>query len=198
MNENGPNGRSGAAFNRERLLAFSSLLRKSSREIESCVRGGSMGSVLPEGSRIRIRFSTADSFVAGQIVTYIAKDRLVAHRLVQCATSYDDHYLITRGDATVCCDAPVRTSSVIGIVTEFRNSERWQPVGPPADRGPSSQLMASAISGMVVALLRLNPRFACWIAARMVEIRWAVMRFVGSARRYARQHFSAGAQSTTV
>jgi hypothetical protein len=195
MKEKISDSRSGAVFNKERLLALSSLLRKSSREIESCVRGGSMGSVLPEGSRIRIRFSTADSFVAGQIVTYIAKDRLVAHRLVQCATSYDDHYLITRGDATVCCDAPVPVSSVIGIVTEFRNSERWQPVGPPADRGHSSQLMASAMSGMVVALLRLNPRFSCWIAARMVEIRSAILRIVGSARRFAVNHFSTRAQS---
>jgi hypothetical protein len=180
MNENvaNPNGQSGAVFDRERLLALSSLLKKTSREFESCVCGGSMGSVLPEGSRIRIRFSTADSFVAGQIVTYIAEDRLVAHRMVQSARSYDGHYVITRGDRTVCCDAPVRTSSVIGVVTEFRNSEQWQPVGPPANRGRGSRLMAAAISGMVVTLLRLNPRLSCWIAARMVEIRSVMIRFV--------------------
>jgi hypothetical protein len=194
MSESVPNGRSGTAFDREWLLALSSLMRKSSREIDSCVRGGSMGSVLPDGSRIHIRFSTADSFVAGQIVTYIAKDRLVAHRMVQSAISHDDHYIITRGDGTVCCDAPVRTSSVVGIVTEFRNNERWQPVGPPEDRGRGSRLVAAAISGTVVALLRLNPRFACWIATCMVEIRSVVMRFVASARRYALHHFSTGVQ----
>jgi hypothetical protein len=197
MNENvpNPNVQSGAVFDRERLLALSSLLKKTSREFESCVRGGSMGSVLPEGSRIRIRFSTADSFVAGQIVTYIAEDRLVAHRMVRSATSFDDHYIVTRGDCTVCCDAPVRTSSVIGIVTEFRNNERWQPVGPPADRGRGSRLVATVISGMVVTLLRLNPGFSCWVAACMVDIRRVVMRFAGSARRYALRHFSVGSQS---
>jgi hypothetical protein len=177
MSEHVPDKLGDTDFDREWLLALSSLLKKNSREIESCVRGGSMGSALPEGSRIRIRFSTADSFVAGQIVTYIAQDRLVAHRIVQSATSYDDHYVITRGDGTVFCDAPVRTSSVIGIVTEFRNNERWQPVGPPADRGRGSGLVAAAISGMVVTLLRLNPRFSSWFAARMVEIRWVVIRF---------------------
>lgn len=189
MNENISSNRSGTAFDRERLLALSSLLRKSSREIESCVRGGSMGSVLPEGSQIRIRFSTADSLEAGQIVTYIGKDRLVAHRLVQFATSHDDQYLITRGDGTVCCDAPVRSSSIIGIVTEVQNCGRWQPVGSPVARGRGSRLMAAAVSGMVVTFLRLNPRFSCWIAARMVEVRWAVMKFVGSARRYALRYF---------
>lgn len=195
MNESAPNVRRGAAFDRERLLALSSLLKKSSCEFESYVRGGSMGSVLPEGSQIRIRFSTPDRFAVGQIVIYIAEDRLVAHRMVQSAISFDDHYIITRGDCTVCCDAPVRTSSVIGIVTEFRNNKRWQPVGPPANRGRGSRLIAAAISGMVVTLLRLNPRLSCWIAARMVEIRSVMMRFVWAARRYALRHFSVGAQS---
>ena len=193
MNENISSNRSAAAFDRERLLALSSLLRRSSREIESYVRGRSMGSVLPEGSQIRIRFSTADVLEAGQIVTYIGKDRLVAHRLVQFATSRDDQYLITRGDGTVCCDAPVRASSIIGIVTEFRNCGRWQPVGSPVARGRGSRLMASAICGLVITVLRLNPSFSSWVAALMVEIRWLVLRFIGLARRYALRHFSAAA-----
>ena len=194
MNEHVPDCPGETDFNGERLLALSGLLRKSSREIETSVQGGSMGSVLPEGSRIRIRFSSAASFVPGQVVTYIAKDRLVVHRLVRSATSNGDNYLITRGDTTVWCDAPVLTSSVIGIVTEFRNSGRWQPVGPPAARGRGSRWLASAICRMVVTLLRLNPAFSCWVAARMVEIRRVVLRFVGLGRRYALGHFSAGAQ----
>ncbi|MGB7848165.1 MAG: nucleotidyltransferase family protein [Candidatus Acidiferrum sp.] len=181
-------------FDGERLLALSSLLRKSSREIETCVRGGSMGSALPEGSRIRIRFRAADNFVPGQIVSYIAKDRLVVHRLVRSATSNDNHYLITRGDTTVCCDAPVLATSVMGIVTESQNSGRWQPVGPPVTRARGSRLLASAICGMVVTLLRLNPAFSYWFAARMIEIRRVGLRFVGLAKRYALRHRSAGGQ----
>jgi hypothetical protein len=193
MNDHVPDSFGDTNFERERLLALSSLLRKSSREIEFYVSGGSMGSVLPEGSRIRIRISAADSFVAGQIVTYIAKDRLVVHRLVRFATSYDEHYLITRGDTTVCCDVPVRSSSVIGIVTELWNCGRWQPVASPVARGRGSRLMASAICGLVVTLVHLNPRFSCWFAARMIEIRWLVLRSGGIARRYALRHFSARA-----
>jgi hypothetical protein len=193
MNSPVPDCPGGTAFDEERLLAISTLLRNSSREIETSVRGASMGSVLPEGSRIRIHFGTAASFVPGQVVTYVAKDRLVAHRLVQFATSHDHQYLITRGDATACCDAPVLSSSVIGIVTEFWNSGRWQPLGPPEARGRGSRLLASAICGVVVTLLRLNSGLSCWFAARMAEIRRLVLRFVGMARRYALRHFSAGA-----
>lgn len=91
MNANVPNTVGDPHFDGERLLAFSSLLRTSAREIESYVCGGSMGTVLPEGSRIRIRFYPAESFMAGQIVTYIAKDRLVVHRVVQEADSNERH-----------------------------------------------------------------------------------------------------------
>lgn len=195
MNVHVPRTLGDTNFDRERLLALSSLLKKSPREIELYVSGGSMGSVLPEGSRIRIRVCDADSLVAGQIVTYIARDRLVVHRLVRSAPSYDEHYLITRGDTTVCCDMPVLSSSVIGIVTEFRNCGRWQPVGSPVARGRGSRLIASAICGLVVTVLRLNPGFSRWVAALTVEIRWLVLRFIGLARRYALRHFSAAARS---
>jgi hypothetical protein len=183
------------AFDRERLLALSSLLKNSSPEIESQVQGGSMGAVLPDGSQIRIRIGAVDTFVPGQIVTYIAKDRIIAHRLVQSVTSYDGHYVITRGDATLCCDAPVRTSSVIGVVTEFRKNGSWQPVGPPAARGRGSQLIASVMSAMVVALLRLNPQISCWAVRRIFQIRRAVMRSVGFARRFTEASSLAGKQS---
>jgi hypothetical protein len=195
MSERVSDGLGDTSFDGPRLLALSCLLSKSSREIETSVRGGSMGSVLPEGSRIRIRFGGAGSLVAGQIVTYIAKDRLIAHRLVQFANSHNDRYLITRGDATVCCDAPVLLSSVIGVVSEFRSSEQWQPVGPSVDRGRGFRLLASAICAVVVNLLRLNPGLSFWFATRMVEIRSVVLRLIGLAKRYAPYHFSAGTPS---
>jgi hypothetical protein len=66
MNANVPNTVGDPHVDGERLLAFSSLLRTSSREIESYVCGGSMGSILPEGSRIRIRFCPAESLMAAR------------------------------------------------------------------------------------------------------------------------------------
>src|SRR4029077_11449947 len=88
-----------SAFDRERLLAFSGLLSKSSREFEFLLQGKSMGPLLPDGSRIRVRLAADDQFLVGQVLTYVTKDRMVAHRLVRSVKSGSNHYLITRGDA---------------------------------------------------------------------------------------------------
>jgi hypothetical protein len=191
MNQKALDHRCGVAFDKERLLAISSLLRNGALEIETHIHGGSMGSVLPDGSQVRIRLGAVKSFVPGQIVTYAAKDRLVAHRLVQEVSSQDNHFVITRGDATICCDAPVPVRSVVGIVTESRSHGAWQPVGPLARRTRSSALAESAIAGTVVALLRLNPPLSRWAAACIVDVHRAVMRFVALGRRLTRVLVSA-------
>ena len=170
-------------FDAERLRALGRLLRHSSTEIQTEVRGYSMESALPEGTRIRIRFAAVDRLAVGQIVTYIAKDRIVAHRLVRIATSGDDPYVITRGDATICCDPPVPASSVIGIVTDCCKGGSWQPVGLPPKRTRAFHLMASATSATVTTLLRLNPRISCWAAATLVEMRRFIRTFEGWAKR---------------
>src|SRR5258708_3539460 len=129
-----PPAAGGASLDRERLLAFSSLLRDGSTAIEFALQGGSMGSVLPDGSRIRVCFVPADKFIAGQIVAYVADDRMVVHRLVRFAEWRRETFVIARGDATVCCDLPVPASSVIGIVTEYCTTGAWQPVRPARAR----------------------------------------------------------------
>jgi hypothetical protein len=184
MNERLSGKPSGAAWDAERLLALSSLLSKGSREFESLVRGASMGSILPDGSRIRVSFATGQKFVAGQIVAYLAKDRIVAHRLLRCATSRGSHYLITRGDATLCCDLPVLASSVIGVVSEFSTDGSWQPVGPQGSRWFGFRWTGSAISGMVAVLVKLNPRVAAWVAGFMIRIHSLGARIPGFLARH--------------
>jgi hypothetical protein len=184
MNERLSGEPSGTALDSERLLALSSLLSKGSREFESSVRGRSMGSILPDGSRIRISFATGHKFVAGQIVAYVAKDRIVAHRLLRCATSHGGHYLITRGDATLCCDLPVLASSVIGIVSEFWTDGSWQPVGPQCRRWFGFRWTASVISGMVAVLVKLNPGVATWMAGFMIRIHSLGTRISGFLMRH--------------
>src|SRR5580704_14366810 len=101
-----------AVVDGERLLAFSSFLKKGSCEFESTVSGGSMGKALPAGSRIRVRFTSDAHLVAGQVVTYVANARIVAHRLMKTVTSRGERYVITCGDGMVCCDAPMPVSAV--------------------------------------------------------------------------------------
>jgi hypothetical protein len=185
MNENIAGTRSGEAFDRERFLALSGLLRKGSREFEFLLQGKSMEGALPDGSRIRVRLADKDPFMVGQVLIYVAKDRMVVHRLVRTVKSGDDQYLITRGDATVCCDLPVPASSVLGIVQEFSSTGAWEPVGPPVERWFGFRWLAFMIYRVVGGLLRVSPFCAVWTAKRIIRIHRTVERAAGFLRRRA-------------
>ena len=168
-----------SAFDRERLLAFSGLLSKSSREFEFLLQGKSMAPLLPDGSRIRVRLAADQQFTVGQVLTYVAKDRMVAHRLVRSVKSGSTHYLITRGDATVCCDLPVLATSVLGPVIGFCMTGFWQPVGPPRKRWFGFRWLALLISGLVGGILRVSPSAAVWTAKRIIGIHGKIEKATG-------------------
>jgi hypothetical protein len=182
-----------SVFDSERWLALSSLLRKGSREFEFFLQGKSMGGVLPDGSRIRVRPAAEDQFMVGQVLIYVAKDRMVVHRLVRSVKSGSTDYLITRGDATVCCDLPILASSVLGIVMGFSTTGPWQPVGPPAERWFGFRWVAFAISRVVGGLLRVSPSCAGWTAKRIIGIHGMVERVTGFVKRRAAFRSRAGA-----
>jgi hypothetical protein len=171
------------ASDSERLLALSSLLRKSSREFEFLLQGKSMGSTLPEGSRIRVRPAGKETFKVGQVLTYVAADRVFVHRVVRFVRSGNNQYLITRGDRTVCCDLPVLEASVLGIVTEFSAAGAWRPVGPPPEKWFGFRWMASAIASLVGGLLRISPSWALWAARRIIGIHGVTERATGFLKR---------------
>lgn len=185
MNENIPDSRSSAAFDSERLFALSSLLRKGSRELEFLLQGKSMGGALPDGSRIRVRLADTDHFMVGQVLIYVAKDRMVVHRLLRSVKSGGNHYLITRGDAAVCCDLPVPASCVLGSVLEFSTAGPWQPVGPPVETWFGFRWLAFIIFRVVGGLLRVSPSCAVWTAKRIIGIHGTVERATGFLRRRA-------------
>lgn len=175
-----------AVFERDRLLAFSQFLKKGSCEFESTVVGESMGKAVPPGSRIRVRFAGDADFIAGQIVAYVANDRIVAHRLVKMATSRGSRYVITCGDSTVCCDAPMPVSVVIGILTELRSNGIWKPVPQSHPRSLGFRLIADVFSRVVLAALWLDPQFSSWVAARLIQTRAMVITGVEFVNRCAR------------
>jgi hypothetical protein len=195
MSRESRNESSGVGPDNERILALSTFLRSGALEFDTWVRGGSMGTALPEGSKIRIRFAKENQLTVGQIVVYVSKYGVVAHRLVRCANSNGVQYLITRGDATVCCDVPTQSSAVFGIVTEFLSGGSWQPVPPPAPRWFGFRVVASAISGFVWTALRVNPQISCLIAKQVARIRRSIIRAIRLGRRLALRHSSAGVES---
>jgi hypothetical protein len=181
-------------FDNERMLALVSLMRKSSRELEFLLRGNSMGRALPDGSRIRVVVAADDRFIVGQVLVYVAKDRLVVHRLVRSVESGNGHYLIARGDATVCCDLPVLASSVLGTVVEYSTAGPWQQVGPSAERWFGFRWLAFAISRVVGGLLKVSPSYAGSTAKRIIRIHGMVERATGVVKRRALLRSRAGAE----
>jgi hypothetical protein len=175
-----------AVVDGERLLTFSRFLRDGPCEFESTVLGESMGKAVPAGSRIRVRFVSDANLATGQVVTYIANDRIVAHRLVKIARSRGDRYVITCGDGTVCCDVPVPVSAVIGIVTELHSNGTWEPAPQPQPRSFGFRLAANAFSSLVVVALWLHPRCSKWVAARIIETRGMALRVAALVKRWAR------------
>jgi len=167
----------------ERLLALSSLLKKGSREFEFLLHGKSMAPTLADGSWIRVRLAADGRFTVGQVLTYVAKDRVVAHRLVRSMKSGSTEYLITRGDATVCCDWPVPATSVLGTVIEFSTDGLWQSIGPPPERGLGFRSMAFLISNLVAHLLRVSPRAAVSTAKSIIRIHGMVAKAMGYLKR---------------
>jgi hypothetical protein len=168
------------------LLAFSNLLEKGSLEIEFVVLGGSMGKAVPSGSRIRIRFASGSKLAPGQIVAYVANDRIVVHRLVELATSRDIRYAITRGDATVCCDAPVPTSTVIGIVTKLHADGAWETVPQLEIPSFGFRCVAAATTRMLLMALALNPSLSVWVASRTFKVRGLTIRGLQLIKRQSR------------
>jgi hypothetical protein len=186
------NASSGVRPDNELILALSTFLRSGALQFETCVRGGSMGTALPQGSKIRIRFASENQLTVGQIVVCVSKYGVVAHRLVRCANSNGVRYLITRGDATICCDAPIQSSAVFGIVTELLVAGSWQPVPRPAPRWFGFRVVASAISGVTWAVLRVSPQVSCLIATNVARIRRSMIRVIQLGRRFALRHLLQG------
>jgi hypothetical protein len=175
-----------ARFDREHILAFSRLLSQGASQFESSVNGGSMGSALPDDSRIRGQFVNLKDLMRGQVLTYVAKDRIVAHRFLRSATWHQEQYFITRGDTTVCCDIPTPASSVICVVTEVYKDGQWEPVSPPQASWFGFRWTAYVISELVATLVCLNPGFAIWTAQRLIRTH----RFASRLTRFVKRHMA--------
>jgi hypothetical protein len=118
------------------IIAVASLLGRDGRTIDSTIVGQSMGRTLAAGSRVRIRCADEPA-PAGAVVVVAVEGALFAHRMVGRGRGRRARgYVVTRGDGTVLCDAPVEVDRVIGIVAEYHDGEGWRPVSGPAPRPP--------------------------------------------------------------
>ncbi|MFQ5702919.1 MAG: nucleotidyltransferase family protein [Gemmatimonadales bacterium] len=148
------------------MRAVTKLLRRSDREIESTISGVSMGATIPDGSTIRITYHQPEAMSVGQVIAFIASNGLVAHRIV--ARGYGRRgrsFLITRGDATCICDAPVQKADVLGAVTAYKQWSGWCDVPAPPRLPGLRGAVAAGLANVVGLGLSIDVRLGTAITA---------------------------------
>jgi hypothetical protein len=156
----------------------SALLKKTGATIECQLRGGSMGTSLPDGARLRLQFEQAPMLAVGDVVAFSAAGSITVHRIVgRGLFGPARSYLVTRGDGSVLTDHPVHVRTVVGVVREWRNGETWQPI-PPCSLSGWRSVASRVVVGVVLTALHVQRHFAMAITVGGVVLR----RIVGGAR----------------
>jgi hypothetical protein len=83
--------------------------------------GSSMHPLIHPGDKLLVEFGT-DLPRLGEIVVFADGGRVVAHRLVRRRRSVAGVQLLTRGDATLDFDRPVRADQTFGVVRGCRRA----------------------------------------------------------------------------
>jgi hypothetical protein len=152
-----------------RASAAAQLFRDASAAIESDVRGVSMGSVIPDGARIRI--DSADMLLTGTVVAFHAAGRTVVHRIRwQRRAGRARGWLITQGDAMRLPDVPVRLDAVIGRVTALRCDDgTWRPLAAPPRAPRRDRALSWIVFAASVVLLELHPPLSRWFLDKLTR-----------------------------
>jgi hypothetical protein len=139
----------------EPVLRLADWARETKGRVESTISGSSMGSTLPDGTKIEIDL-TDRAFVPGSVVALLSGHAVYAHRVVSRGrTKRASNYWITRGDALTVCDAPVDASLILGRVYIVGAEGS---VTPPPE--PPRSLTTRAIIALVAALLAVDVRLS--------------------------------------
>jgi len=123
-----------------------------SGKVQLRVAGASMVPVLWPGDQITVRLSDSSKLGPDAIVVFRQSERLVVHRVIRRMSDR----IVTRGDARLCCDRPVKATEVLGRVESIRRNGRpvrmqprfWQRV---------AALVLRHSGGSTRVFLRLGP-----------------------------------------
>lgn len=137
------------ALQGESLAAVASLWRRTGRELRARFGGSSMEPTLPPGTEVLLRCGERGS--PGDVIAFVAEGRLVVHRVV--ALARDGTWTLTRGDARVLPDAPIRDpEAILGRVAGVWRRDSLQDLPPGRD-----SLARRCVLRLCCALLRASP-----------------------------------------
>jgi hypothetical protein len=152
--------------NPERIVALASSLRAPNRSVESRVQGTSMGPSLPAGTRVRIDMSPRADYPIGAVIAFVEGNRLIVHRIVHAGRDY----VLTRGDARIAPDIPVKREHVIGLVTADSGDGEWRKVASPRRR----RGLAGACAMLAVLAARVVLRASPVVTAALMRCLYVV------------------------
>lgn len=165
-----------------RVLAAANLRRQDGGAVvvECGLRGGSMASAIPAGSRIRICCEPGP-FRVGDVVAFLNEGRMVVHRVVHRSGRGVRAWLVTRGDAMVLWDPPIIEAAALGRVISFDAGSGWNEVGLPSWRPRRDRLLAFVVLCAGALLLRFSAdsarRLAGWLQLTERRLAWVKSRF---------------------
>ncbi len=153
------------------LLAIATLMKRTGREVQSEIRGSSMGSTIPDGSQIRIRPMEAEALREGKMGAFLAGQSSRAHRIVYRGRGRRlEKYLLTLGVGWPYCDPPIHVSAALGLVTEYRVNGEWRAPAVQPGRSRADQRKADRNVAFIRGCMWLNVRWARWIAKKLSEM----------------------------
>jgi hypothetical protein len=136
----------------EGLAAVASLWRKTGRELRARFGGSSMAPALPPGTELLLRCGEAGA--PGDVIAFMADGRVLVHRVV--ARAADGSWTLTRGDARVLPDVPIRDpEAVVGRVAGMLRAGSLEGVPAAVD-----SLSRRLVLGVTCAFLRASPNAA--------------------------------------
>jgi hypothetical protein len=150
----------------DRLHAMVQLLNKRGNSVPSCIVGSSMGSSLPSGAEIFIQPRPVETIRRGQVVAYLRGTGLVAHRVVFNGLGY----LVTLGDALLCCDVPFEESRVLGVIESYVFDGRDFSIPEPSGRGHWHRMINGISEVVTISLLRIDARLSKTISAGLLRL----------------------------
>jgi hypothetical protein len=158
----------GPAWTGERLEAAAAIWKSRSAVLPAAFGGVSMRPTIQPGEQVRVLCGTEP--VVGEVCAFVRAGRLFVHRVV--AASSDGAWLLTRGDANLLPDAPIRRHEVLGRVVAFDGGTIAAAVG----RFPVVRRVVLRASDVA---LSAGPRLATLFLSAL----WAMQRRVFSLRR---------------
>jgi hypothetical protein len=150
-------------------------------ELVATIDGVSMTPTIAPGTRVRLRSADGRTFRSGDVVAFEYNGRLMAHRIVRVGrTRASCRHLLTRGDAMLLHDVPVKLDCVIGIVTAQQIAGNWVALGRArreSFRHAISGMFTAVIGGVfeisppaAARLTRWTARVCAWTAARRATL----------------------------